>query len=71
MPQGDRTGPQSQGPKPEKTRGNVVLKADPPHRKNGAAEVEARDQAEVPAGVRAKAEAPDKAAAGSLNQLTN
>ena len=44
----------------------MVLKAEPPHRKDRTAGVAARDQAEVPAGVRAKAEAADKAEAGSL-----
>ena len=38
----------------------MVLKAEPPHRKDRAAGVAARDQAEVPAKVRAKAEVPAK-----------
>ena len=67
--------------KPEEARGNVVLKAQLPHRKDRAAGVEARDQAEVPAGVRAAdpARAPvevaakvaEKAATGGLNKSTN
>ena len=44
----------------------MVLKAEPPHRKDRTAGVAARDQAEVPAGVRAKAEVPDKAEVGGL-----
>jgi hypothetical protein len=50
---------------------NVVEKAERPHRKGKAAGVAARDQVEVPVGVRVKAAVPDKAAAGSSNQLTN
>lgn len=44
----------------------MVLKAEPPHRKDRAAGVAARDQAEVAAGARAKAEAADKAEVGGL-----
>ena len=52
--------------KPEEVRGNVGLKAEPPQRKDRAAGVAARDQAKVPAGVKAKAEAVDKAVVGGL-----
>ena len=53
----------------------MALKAEPPHRKDRAARDPAAGAARVevrkPAGVRAKAEAPDRAEAGGLNQLTN
>jgi len=45
--------------------------AELPNRKDGAAGAAAADQAKVPAGVRAKAEVPDRAAAGRINQVTN
>ena len=75
MPQGDRTGPQGQGPKTGRSRENAVLKAEPPHHRDKAVgepvRVKAGDQARAPAGVRAKAEAPGRAAVDSLNILTN
>ena len=75
MPQGDRTGPQGQGRKLVGARENAALKAGAPHHRDKVvwepAGVKAVDQAEVPAGVRAKAKAPDRAAAGSINLLTN
>ena len=50
---------------------NAVRKAEPPHRRDKAARVKARVQARAPAGVKAKAEAPDRVAVGSLNSLPN
>ena len=50
---------------------NAVLKAEPPHRRDKAARVKAGGQARTPAGVKAKAEAPDRVAVGSLNILPN
>jgi len=44
----------------------VVLKAGPPHRKDRTEGVGAKDQAEVPAGARAKAEVLDKAEVSGL-----
>jgi hypothetical protein len=54
---------------------NAALKANPPLRRDKVvweqAGDKAADQAEAPAGVRAKAEVADRAAAGSRNTLIN
>ena len=57
--------------KREEARGNVAEMAELPNRKDRAAGAAARDQAEVPAEVRAKAAVLGKVAASSINQLTN
>ncbi len=54
-------------------RENAALKAGPPHHRDKVvwepAGVKAVDQAKAPAGVRAKAEAPDRAAEGNHRPL--
>ena len=54
---------------------NAARKVEPPHHRvkvvGDPARAKAVDQARAPAGVRAKAEAPDKVAGGSFNILTN
>jgi len=73
MPRGDRSGPQGQGPKTGRGRGNAVLKAEALHHRIKTvwepAGVKAGDQAKVPAGVRAKAEVQARAKAGDLDIL--
>jgi hypothetical protein len=66
--------PRAKVPRREEAAGNVVLKAEAPHRRIRAvwepAEVKAGDQAVAPAGVRAEAEVPDRDKVGGLKKST-
>ena len=80
MPQGDRTGPQGQGPKTGKGRGKCSPRAETPHNKVKAQGEPAREQEEVPAVAKAREQAgapvevaakvAEKAAAIGSNQST-
>ena len=64
--------PRARVREPDAAWENAVLKAEPPHRRDKAASVkDGGDQGRAPDVVKAKAEAPDRVAVGSLNNLPN
>ena len=67
--------PRARAPKPDEAVVNVARKTERTNHGVKAVweptEVKAEDQAKAPAGVRVKAKAPDRAAAGSLNKSSN
>ena len=72
MPRGDRTGPQSQGPKTGRGRGKCSSKggSPAPQDQDGWEPAKAAgDQVKAPAGVRAKAEVQVRAKEGGLEKF--